>query len=249
MAGPYPLAPYYGPDLLQRLHAYHKARAAALLARAQFTSFLAGVNTVLVSYEHLFPELRKALLRTQQQIREYRHGYMAPDQEGRAFTNVSDVSADGQSSRRADTNRYECRRFFKTLAQIYHPDKGGDPEMFQALRTARDQGDIDFLRVQWVISVKARNFSWILGEGLQFWSVQAEKATVNRKQLRSLPIFKVVSAHVAGSPDLAKQRMDTELQNRLAVLKAELSYARLRSRGEHLDVDEYFKPASQEVPT
>lgn len=240
--GPWPLALHYPQPLLAHLAQARVARTKALAARERLSAFLTSVNTVLARYEWEFPELRRDMLRLQQQIRELRYGAMAPDQEGRSFTNVTEMSVEGESSRLDDTRRYECKRFFRSLAQLHHPDKGGDLDYFQALRRARDDGDIDYLRVQYITSFKLRDLRWLSTEAPLFWSNQEKKAGVNKTRLQGLAIFKVVAAHVSGAKARAHELMGLELASRLQALRTELVHATIRASGSRPDVDPLWKP-------
>lgn len=236
---------YVPPNLLLRLYCAHVARTRALAARERLSFFLASVNTVLARYEHQFEVLRRELLALQQMIREQHYGNgMAPDQEGRVFRNVTELNGTFGSLRQADTHLYECRRYFRSLAQVHHPDKGGDLDFFQALRLARDQADLDFLRVQFVLTFRGTDLTWQSTEAEAFWIEQEQKATVNKTRLTALPIFKVVAAHASGRKQEATQLMEEELRYRVLALHKELEHARMRARGEHLSVEPVFVPGS-----
>lgn len=228
----WPLALYKPPDYYPRIWRCASARKAALAARQRLLLFLSGTNRVLASYEHQHPAVREHMLRLQQQIREIRYGNgMAPDQEGRSFRNISELNVEGEATRADDTRLYECKRYYRTLAQKFHPDKGGDVDYFVSLRNAVTLGDVEYLRLQFYTQFKGMDLDWQAEEGVQFWTDQEERARINRERLQGLPIFKVMSAHVSGNKILAAQLMLEELQRRAAALQEELKYAYNRQRG------------------
>lgn len=245
MAQHWPLALYRPPDYLPRLWLTAQARAKALAARQRLLSFLGGVNTVLATYEHQHPDLRSHMLRLQQQIREVKFGSgMAPDKEGRTFRNISEISVEGESTRADDTRIYECKRFYRSLAQRFHPDKGGDVDYFVSLRNAMSMGDLEYLRLQFFMRFKGMDLDWAVTEGQQFWTDQENRATINRQRLQGLPIFKVMSAHISGNKAQAALLMAEELQRRANALQEELKYAYNRQKGIVQGADPILRPES-----
>lgn len=245
MAQQWPLALYRPPDYLPRLYRARVARKRALAARERLLLFLGGVNRVLSDYEHQHPVLRAHMLRLQQQIREVHYGQgMAPDREGRTFRNVSELTVEGESTRADDTRLYECKRYYRSLAQKFHPDKGGDVDYFVSLRNAMTMGDVEYLRLQFFTQFKGMDVDWQAQEGEKFWSEQQERATVNKERLQALPIFKVMSAHVSGNKERAAALMEEELQRRANALMEELKYVYNRKQGIVQGADPILRPES-----
>jgi hypothetical protein len=202
--------------------------------RKQFDQFVQKVNRILDTYENKFPEIRGQILQMQQLIREIRidKNTVTPDTEGRGFENVmlADVSKSHHNSRTHNTLRNQCKRLFKQLAQKLHPDKGGDPLVFQTVLQAYRNNDLDYLQQLYWLYIKGLKLWWLGTEGLDFWSNQLEKIDVNLKALKGLPQYKVVRFHIAGQDEQAAATMEILMLKYLAAVQAELEFCLARQR-------------------
>ena len=146
--------------------------------------------------------------------------------DGRDWTDTScnlDLEVEA-NARQRDARRDQCRRIFKALAQIYHPDKGGDLDFFQLLRQAVLSLDLEFLRVQQALAINEKSLAWRCGEGIDFWDLQNRKVSVNFRKLEANLQFRAVSSYLSGQKANASTLMRTWIEQRLLMLRHELAH-------------------------
>ncbi|MNK85760.1 hypothetical protein D3C87_1056490 [compost metagenome] len=230
--------------MLASLFEYEQAKKAALVAREKHTARIDVCNSIIEKLESSFPNLVDDLNRLELAIRNATTG--APDTEGRDWTPGMNVNKLGTERLNA-AHWLQVKKFFKTLARMFHPDAGGDAGEFSAIEQARRHGDLDYLRVKFVTAHRQGDLYWRQEEGIEFWRTQQKKAEVNLTRLQGTSVFKVVQAQMVGNRPEALRLMELELLKRRLELIGELNHVLKPkpSRGEN-DGEERERRAEEE---
>lgn len=223
----YPLIVWVGPPVTPAgLFHYASRKTAALHVRDAFGRRIESANRILDRLSAAYPALRDEMAQLERQIvlTHPKVGRVMLDGREWADTSCSlDIEVE-MNARQRDAARDLCRRIFKTLAQIHHPDKGGDAEMFQRLQQSVLSLDIEFLRVQQALAIDEKSLAWRCSEGAQFWDLQNQKVHVNSRKLEANLQFRAVAAYLAGQKAIASNMMRKWMEQRLNVLRHELAH-------------------------
>lgn len=195
------------------------------IARKRFDNFLNACNNVAEFYARHFPSktntvrtLRNEILNNVKGVGVNRHGIEADN-----------GWYEDTSSLQASVNRYICKPYYRALAKKFHPDKGGDTEVFSLITKAYKEGDIEALRRYEVELLKGLNLYWKQSDGKTFWQQQERKLIVKLEILKTQPLFPLMRLHAAGRKDDAKNFMSDFLDKKASVLLTELHNTGVRS--------------------
>lgn len=223
----YPLEKWVGPPItMAGLFTYEAHKRTALQARDRLGTRIQTANRILERLATNFPDLRAELAELERRIVLTHPKVGRAMVDGRYWEDTAcnlDLEVEA-NARQRDARRDQCRRIFKALAQIHHPDKGGDLETFQRLRQAVLSLDLEFLRVQQALAVDEKDLRWRCGAGIAFWDLQNTKVTVNFRKLEANLQFRAVSSYLSGQKANASTMMRTWMEQRLLILRNELAH-------------------------
>lgn len=184
---------------------------------SRFVKFLDNVNLVLTKYETYYPDLTKQIKEVIHEIALAQKG--SPDIYGIDLNFSNYVDDIGKSV----TDRATCKPIFRKLLK-YHPDKGGDYEVFATIVKAYKDGDIKKLTSLYVALEKRKCLVWRQAEGINYWETQAQDLDNKIQVMQQRPEYRIVINHMQGKPKKAKEVMCTYLNYRLLILQQELNF-------------------------
>ena len=203
---------------LALLSEYDRSKAECLIQRRNYTKAVQTTQAILAKYE---PEFSKELHRIKElrtTIRFNTHGMPTEPFEESLYMGIA------ASQRETDAAKAICKGLYKALAQKYHPDKGGDPQLFAEIYQAYKQYDIDFLRIQWILLAEESSLDWRISTGVDFWKEQLLKSKHELKILQESRWYSIVRLHVSGQRQQAKETMKQALNARIFELQSELNH-------------------------
>jgi len=207
------------------LYLYQREKKIALRERESFYRDLASANTILRRYEDAFPRLKSRLADLQASIQDLTKGVASDTRDkGTILDEELGVQKD-QSS------RFLCRKYYRALAQVLHPDRGGDVVQFQTLYEARVNGDLSYLSMTYMCLFLESDLRWRCEKGVQFWSDQAEGSSVRLRRLQSTEAYAVLRFHMQNQKESALGAMQVLLLKKILVRTQELEF--LINRGKH----------------
>lgn len=140
------------------------------------------------------------------------------------------VAREGQDHRLLDAENFEegasaratilaaAKSIARELLPAVHPDRGGDPLLFQAVRDAQRRGDLAELGRLRVTVLQTHNLYWQQTNGIDFWEEQLHLYTARLSKLRSNVLSLVVRPYVSGNKPESIRRLrvylDVKIQER-----------------------------------
>lgn len=215
----------YRPIHLGLLHRYQVVKATALAERATFYRNLDSVNNVLARYEQEHPKLKAELLDIEQRIQDLTKGVPG---EGR---DLSTVMTDESGLQVDQATRFMCRRYYRAISSIVHPDRPtGDAEQFRLAAAAMRNADLEYLQVVYACLIRESDLHWRCDEGIAFWKNLHDGVKTRSSKLRATEMYKVLRAHVKNEHKAASRKMKLLLLRKIIVRKQELEHLILKGR-------------------
>jgi len=200
------------------LYKYEITKRATLKKRAEHAKFIQSIHSAVHRYEKDHEDVLAKLKDVQRRIQYLTRGVPNGALDMRTFLDIEDGESTDQ------TRRFLCRRFYRELAQAFHPDKGGSIELFQSINDAYQNNDLDYLTIQYQVLVNEPKLSWRCAEGCQFWVDQELAISVRLRRLQSTELFKVIRLHITRQYEQASKQMGIFLNRKLMARKAELQF-------------------------
>jgi flagellar basal body rod protein FlgB len=205
---------------LRRLAQFPRELAQLRKAREGFNRLHEQVVNICNDYAKKFPELSDEIKRLRLEIRNLTKGTPVTEAQDSPKTIQSDI-AGFKNSELQNVNSMFLKKAYRILAQLTHPDRGGDPELFDEVHKAYKARDIVFLTELYITLHKSKDPFWVSRSSKEWIEVEKKRPAVNKMKLQSTPEFVIAHLHMSGNTAAAESAMRNYMQMVIAALIAE----------------------------
>jgi len=202
---------------LAKLHHYRILKSRMEANRQKYYKLHTQVLKFANLYFDALPEA-KTVIRLRREIRLATKGTpqtIAQD----AITTAGYISFGTEQLYNAESHLVQAA--YRMVASLVHPDRGGDPELFQLVNAAYRLKDLTFLQ-ELYITLKVDNPFWRCRDGLLYMQQEVDRPQVSTKILQTTPEFEICRLHMKGDHKGASILAQTRLLELIVTLNAEL---------------------------
>jgi hypothetical protein len=209
---------------LAHLYEYDLLARKVDVARKKYFKLHSSSMKLASTYLDELPEA-KTIIRLRREIRLATKGTPATIAQD-AVTSAGYVSVGTEQLYNAQAHL--VKNAYRMVAPLVHPDRGGDPELFQLVLAAYRLKDLTFLQETYLMLVKntgMRKWAWRCHEGREYMKQELQRPDVSLQRLRNDPTFQIAMLHQQGK-DVEDVLAFASLHARtlILILQAELNH-------------------------
>ena len=215
----YPIV-VYAPISIALQARYKQLMKEVDTARLEITRVTDLIDKMYELYSKPFTKLVESLKSLQLAIRNHTKGTAVTE----AFQSVgdSDVQSIMNTAQLYNANEQLLKAAYRKLAALTHPDKGGNPDLFNAVNLAYKQKNLTYLTDLFIRLTKLNDSLWIQTEGISYAMQELARPKVTLEILRSHPLYAVARFHLIGNTLACSKVMLLFLQQKHITLTNEL---------------------------
>ena len=157
------------------------------------------VDTVYDMLTRQHEDLRKRLLDVRRDLRARERG--VPRDE------VAEQEIVQPALNKDEATKYMCRKVFRALAPLLHPDRGGDAVQFHQAVVARRMNDLDTLNVMYRQRTDYNDIWWRQKDGIANLKGRLEVILVRQPRVESTPQYRAVCRWLYGGHNGKKEAL------------------------------------------
>lgn len=206
-------------DLIN-LSRFHNLKVRMERERQRYYKLYQSSMAVASRYLDELPE-SKTIIRLRREIRLATRGTPLTI-ASTAITSAGYISAGTEQLYNAQAHL--VKSMYRKIAPLVHPDRGGDPELFQLALAAYRMQDLTFLQDLFWKLTKDNVFWRSSTEALEYMEQEIKRPEVSVIHLRSKPEFQIVMLHQSGKPDQAREFASAHARLLVLRLQRELNH-------------------------
>jgi hypothetical protein len=205
---------------LARLYEYHNLKSRMERARTRYYKLYASSMDLAARYLDEMPEA-KLIIHLRREIRLAVRGTPQTYAQD-AITTAGYVSAGTEQL--YNGMAHLAKVAYRAVAGLVHPDRGGDPQLFQLALAAYRMNDLTYLQELYLRLVKDNVFWRCSAEARDYLKQEIKRPEVSLTHLQTRPEFQIVMFHQSGKPDVAREVAQLHATRLIVMLQAELNH-------------------------
>lgn len=231
----YPLVSYGKATVnLANLYMFNLLMAGAERERTHLRSLQTQVFDIVNTYADKFPKYTEEVTRLRLEIRLETKGIPVTEAMDPAAARPPMLHDPQFNEQQYNAFTELLKKAYRKAAALAHSDRGGNDEIFQEVKEAFKNRDLQALTAIFITLSAGRNLYWQQSdEGVEYASTEYERPKATRSLLQSSLVFAIARLHITGQAGKAMRAMEMHLCSEIQTLLTELQYLRNKNENQN----------------